>query len=166
MEKDPKERGSGGKTIFAACVMVLCCALPFPAAPDDVEAVMVERSRQERDWVGNYRAFAIAWGLPIAALIAAIFVGTLAKTIIWIAALVWMGIACLANATRCGRRHCYFTGPFFLVMAVVSGLHGFGFVPLGPEGWSWLGITIGAGGGLLWFIPEQIWGSFAARRQT
>ncbi len=127
---------------------------------------MSEVSGQEQDWVGSNRAFAVAWGLPIAALVGAIFVGTLAKTVIWIAALVWMGVACLANATRCRRIHCYFTGPFFFVMAVIAGLHGFGIVPLGPDGWKWLGITVGAGGGLLWCIPEMIWGKFAARRQT
>ncbi len=29
MEKDPKEKGGGGLMIFAACGMVLCCALPI-----------------------------------------------------------------------------------------------------------------------------------------
>ncbi len=29
MERDPNERGGGGPMIFAACGMVLCCALPI-----------------------------------------------------------------------------------------------------------------------------------------
>jgi len=29
-----------------------------------------------------------------------------------------MGGACLVNAVRCGRLHCYVTGPFFLLGAI------------------------------------------------
>ncbi len=118
----------------------------------------------KRDWVGNHRSFAVAWGMPIVALVVAIFLPTPTKTVVWMVALVWMGAACLANASRCGRRHCFFTGPFFLVMAAAAGLHGFAIVPLGPEGWRWLAIAVGAGGGLLWCVPELLWGRFAARR--
>jgi hypothetical protein len=31
-----------------------------------------------------------------------------------------MGVACIVNALRCGRVHCYLTGPFFLLMAVIA----------------------------------------------
>src|SRR6266852_7249120 len=34
------------------------------------------------------------------------------RTAVWTAALSIMGTACLANAVRCGRVHCYITGPF------------------------------------------------------
>ena len=54
--------------------------------------------------------------------------------------------------------------PLFLLMAIVVGLDGFEVVYLGPEGWTWLGITIGAGGFLLWWAPERAWGKFTARR--
>ncbi len=120
-------------------------------------------SRQQTDWVASSRGFAIAWGLPIAALIAAVFVEPPAKPLIWAAALVWMGAACLGNAIRCGRMHCYFTGPFFLVMAVVALLHGFEIVSLGEDGWRWLGIVIGAGGWGLWYLPERLWGKYGGR---
>ena len=79
-------------------------------------------------------------------------------------ALVWMGAACFANASRCGRRHRFYTGPFFLVLAAIAGLHGFGVVPLGPEEWKWLGIAIGVGGGPLRCISEHLWGKFVAQR--
>ena len=127
---------------------------------------MVDDARQETDWVGSYRSFAVAWGIPIAAMVAAIFFPTPVKTVVWMIALVWMGAACLANASRCGRRHCFYTGPFFLVMAAIAGLHGFGIIPLGSEGWRWLGISVGVGGGLLWYVPEYLWGKFAARRSN
>lgn len=115
---------------------------------------------EKKDWVGNYRGFIVVWGLPIAAMIGAKFVEPTPKTVVWIAALVWMGAACLANAKRCGRTHCYFTGPFFLVMTVPVLLHGFEIVPLGPEGWKWLGIAIAVGGGGLWCLTERFWGKF------
>ena len=40
------------------------------------------------------------------------------------------GLACVANVTRCGRRHCYFTGPLFLLAAVHNALKGFYLVPM------------------------------------
>jgi len=121
-------------------------------------------SRRKLDWVGNTRSFAFAWAMPIAALASAAFAPTPARTVVWIGALVWMGAACLANASRCGRVHCYFTGPFLLLMAVVVGLHGFEMVYLGPDGWTWLAISIAAGGFLLWWVPEHAWGKFATWR--
>lgn len=73
-----------------------------------------------------------------------------------------MGTACILNALRCGRIHCYLTGPFFLLMAVAVVLHGLGIVWLGPNGWIWLGLTlIVVGGGLLWYLPERVWGKYA-----
>jgi len=39
-----------------------------------------------------------------------------------------MGLACIANARRCGRVHCYFTGPLFLLSAVLSAVHGWNVI--------------------------------------
>lgn len=112
------------------------------------------------DWAANVGGFAIAWGIPIAALLVAIGLSHPAKTWIWAVSLVWMGMACMANAVRCGRLHCYFAGPFFLLMAVAPLVHGYRIVWLGAEGWRWLGIAVGAGGGVLWCLPEHLWGKY------
>jgi len=45
-----------------------------------------------------------------------------------------MGIVRLLNASRCGRIHCYFTSPFFIVGAVTSLGYGLGLLPFGPPG--------------------------------
>ncbi len=71
------------------------------------------------------------WCLPIVAVI----VGsswTNARPWLWIPAFLIMGIACLANAARCGRMHCYFTGPLLLLAAVYVVLAEFHLVPMRP----------------------------------
>jgi len=43
-----------------------------------------------------------------------------------------MGAGCVVNARRCGRLHCYVTGPIFLVAAVYVILSVVNVVPLRP----------------------------------
>ncbi len=87
-------------------------------------------SCEAKDWTcGGMSLF--LWCLPIAAVI----VGsswTSARPWLWIPAFLVMGIACLANAARCGRVHCYITGPLFLLAAVYVALAEFHFVPMRP----------------------------------
>jgi hypothetical protein len=59
--------------------------------------------------------------------------------------------------------HCYFTGPFFVVMAIVALFYGLGFVPIGGDGWNILGLTVVVGALLLWFIPEFFFGRYRRR---
>lgn len=100
---------------------------------------------RKQDFLATLPGALIAWGLPVAAMVAVIGVPHPVKTWVWVAGLAWMGGACLWNARRCGRRHCYWTGPFFLVMAAPVLGYGYGFLPLGPGGWKWLGAAIGIG---------------------
>ena len=73
--------------------------------------------------------------LPVIAIVASGFepVSWGWRTAIWTAALTVMGGACLANASRCGRIHCYVTGPFFLLAALATLLYGAGVIPLGAN---------------------------------
>lgn len=102
-------------------------------------------SADNRDFLATFSRTIVAWGLPIAAMIAVIGVPHPVKTWVWVAGLVWMGVACLWNARRCGRKHCFWTGPFFLAMTLPVLGYGYGLLPLGPEGWKWLGAAIGIG---------------------
>ncbi len=120
-------------------------------------------SSDRRDWVSGRASYVIAWGLPSAALVAAIWAAPGLRAVVWAAALVWMGTACLVNAKRCGRVHCQFTGPYFLVMAVVVALHGLGIVALGPRGWTWIGIAIVVGTAAIWIVSERLWGRYRGR---
>jgi hypothetical protein len=71
------------------------------------------------------------WGLPVIALVVGSYYPRV-RLVLWISALVVMGVACLRNAVRCGRVHCYVTGPLFLLAAAYVALSGFHFVPMQP----------------------------------
>src|SRR5258707_15652305 len=72
--------------------------------------------QSSRDWLSSPRTNALAWWIPKAAIVAALFIPPPARTGIWIIALVWMGTACILNSRRCGRTHCRYTGPYYLAM--------------------------------------------------
>ncbi|MCZ6586710.1 MAG: hypothetical protein O7B24_02065 [Alphaproteobacteria bacterium] len=128
---------------------------------------MTQTPRNEKtDWVSRRGAAVVAWGLPIVALVAATGLDHPAKTLVWLVALTWMGLACLANARRCGRMHCRFTGPFFLLMAALATLHGFEVVWLGTNGWQILGLIVLVGGILLTVVPEKLWGKYTAKHRS
>jgi hypothetical protein len=38
---------------------------------------------QARDWVGDFRSYALAWGLPTVALVVTVFVSPPVRTLIW-----------------------------------------------------------------------------------
>jgi hypothetical protein len=80
--------------------------------------------------------------------------------VVWPAVLTLMGVACLLNARHCGRIHCYFTGPFFLLLALIGLLYGLGLIPLGPRGWSVLSIALVAGSVALVCVPEGLFGRY------
>ena len=74
--------------------------------------------RSSRDWLGNVRTNMLAWWVPHAAMLAALFLRVPVRAVVWIVALIWMGSACTLNARQCGRTHCRYTGPYYLAMIV------------------------------------------------
>jgi hypothetical protein len=82
---------------------------------------------------------------------------------VWTVCLGVIAAGCLVNALRCGRMHCYFTGPFLILMALASLSYGFGLLPLGDSGWNWIGgVTLG-GAVLLGCVPELLFGKYRRR---
>jgi hypothetical protein len=83
----------------------------------------------------SWPSFLVFW-LPAIAIVVVANSGfsSIWRTIVWPATLAIMGTACIGNALRCGRLHCYFTGPFFLAMALFTLLFGLGLFPLGRNG--------------------------------
>lgn len=92
---------------------------------------MSDENCKSRDLVCGGNAL-LLWGLPVIALI----VGANWRPgllFLWIPAFLVMGGACLVNAARCGRVHCYITGPLCLLAAVYVALWGFHLVPMQPN---------------------------------
>jgi hypothetical protein len=123
-------------------------------------------SRDWADWSNNRRSYVLAWGLPTALLIVGILVPAPIRTVVWAGSLVWMGMACVANAARCGRTHCYLTGPFFLAMAAVTVAHGTGMISLGSQGWLWIGAAVAVATVVLWIVPERLFGRFSTHNRS
>lgn len=73
----------------------------------------------------------LLWCLPIAAVIVGSSWAS-ARSWLWIPAFLMMAIACLANAARCRRVHCYFTGPLFFLAALYVVLAEFHIVQMHP----------------------------------
>ena len=126
------------------------------------------RSCNSRDILANPRLSLILFWLPAIVIVAAgnFHISDGWRTAIWTAALATMGTACSVNAARCGRVHCYLTGPFFLAMALLTLLYGLGEVPLGRNGWSLIGLIILAGAILLCCLPEWLFGKYRNRVES
>ena len=119
-----------------------------------------------RDVLRSWWSTGAVYGLPALAIFASGFpvVTPGCRTAIWTAALGTMGAGCVANALRCGRVHCYFTGPFFLIMAIVALLYGLGIVPLGRFGWNTLAAIALVGVLIFYSVPEVFIGRYRRER--
>ena len=104
-----------------------------------------------------------SWGLPIVVLISTNFMGGVFPIPIIVAIMsgsfFWMGLACVLNAKRCRRRHCYYSGPIFILGGIAVLLVGFEIVSLGRDG---LIIVVGAtlSLALLTYLSEPIFGKY------
>lgn len=112
----------------------------------------------------RWHVFMLYW-LPAIAIVAAgvPVISNGWRTVVWTVALATMGTACIVNALRCGRVHCYLTGPFFFLMALVALSYGLGILHLGRNGWNLLGVIALIGAIVLWFLPEMLLGKYRQR---
>jgi len=113
-----------------------------------------------KDWVGSFGGYLIAWGIPSVILVAAGLLDPAQRAIAWAGVLVWMGAGCLLNAKRCGRTHCRYTGPYYLLMIVPVALLGAGVFSLGAWAWWGLGAMILLGSKIIWLVTEVLWGKY------
>lgn len=120
--------------------------------PTEGRCACFERSRS--GWAGGRRSLATLWGLPAAAMLVAVFLEPEVRAVTWTAMLLWMGGACLANAHRCSRTHCRFTGPFFSLMGAAVAAYASGLLPLGRHGWTVFGIIASIGAISLWWATN------------
>jgi len=118
-----------------------------------------------RDILSNPWRAAVVFCLPVAAIVLSggLNIGDFWRAVVWAACLGVMGVACLVNASRCGRVHCYFTGPFLIVMALAALSYGLGAPALGRAGWNWIGGVTVVGAVLLSCVPELLFGRYLRR---
>ena len=116
----------------------------------------VSSAQSSTDWTRGARGF-LTWGIPVAILVIS---PKRYLVIVWPTVLSFMGVACLLNARRCGRVHCYATGPFFLLLAVLGLLYGIWVLPLGSRGWTKLSVALVIGSAVLVCVPEWLFGRY------
>ncbi|WP_291298462.1 hypothetical protein [Elioraea sp.] len=114
-----------------------------------------------RDLSARAGSFLAVWGAPVLIGLAA---GTLAPSTAWTAGawslvLAWMGGACLVNARRCGRLHCYVSGPILLVGAGLTAASGGGVLDFGPTGVSLI-VAATLALAVLTYLLELVWGRY------
>lgn len=97
----------------------------------------------------------LLWWLPAALVLVGLWAPSL-RAALWIPSFAVMGIACLANARRCGRLHCFLTGPLFLFGSVATALDA------GP----WLVLVIVAAGTVAAFALEWLRGSYVGTSRS
>lgn len=89
---------------------------------------MDQRSCKSSDLVLSWKAM-LLWCLPVMALIVGSY-WQRGRLLLWIPAFLVMGVACLVNAARCGRVHCYVTGPLSLLAIIYVIVAEFHLVPM------------------------------------
>jgi hypothetical protein len=119
---------------------------------------------KSRDWVRQPIGIIFWWALPIALGVSTNFWHlSLAQTgLIWALALGWMGTGCALNALRCGRRHCFISGPVLWLGAIAAGFVALGFI----SGQNALGEAVNGALALaaLSFLSEWFWGLYVGRK--
>ncbi len=115
-----------------------------------------------RDILASFPLVVAIFWVPILAIAVTGYapVGGAVRTAVWTTGCLLMSAACFANAMRCGRLHCYLTGPFFLVGGLAAFFYGIGLLPLGTLGWGIIGYTLLAGVVLLTYLPEHFLGRY------
>ena len=116
--------------------------------------------RASKDWAGSWQRLALIWGLPVAIMAASSNLTPAPRGVVWTVMLLFMGGACLANARRCSRTHCFYTGPFLILMAGVLALYAKGLLSLGGNAWGLLASIALGGAAILCCVSESMWGRY------
>jgi hypothetical protein len=117
--------------------------------------------QSSRDWLSSPHSTAVAWWIPKAAIVAALFIPPLPRTAVWMIALIWLGTGCILNSKRCGRTHCRYTGPYYLAM--IAPVLMLASSAIYADFYAWLSLValIVGGSMFIWWAAERAWGKFS-----
>lgn len=124
---------------------------------------VVEKDIQDqagRDWAAGSWSLPLVWLTPKLAIIIGAFAPVPVRTAVWVAALAWMGTACIINSRRCGRVHCRYTGPYYLLLIIPVLLFGLGVLQPGIYAWYILGALSIFGVFVITWATETAWGRY------
>lgn len=116
--------------------------------------------------VASRKYATLVWLVPSALVLAALFMPAAHAETLWMLCYAVMGTGCAVNARGCGRVHCHFTAPWFLLVAGLMLLYAGGFIPE-----QWLAADVIAVAGLvgamlIWAVTEKRWGRYRASADT
>jgi hypothetical protein len=105
----------------------------------------------------------LLWGLPAVLVVGAgiaygdSVVSLTGRGIIWVVAVVWVGVGCFLNGRSCGRVHCRIDGIAFPLLALVGALSVLSIITFD---WNlfWLAFIVILVGS---FIPELTWKKYS-----
>ena len=119
-------------------------------------------SSERRDWLAHPTGMIFGWVVPIVAVAVAFAVPIqgVEESFVTVPALLWMGIACAANARRCGRLHCYVTAPLLFMAAIVIAVAETGLVRMRSDLVDTFLLTVGVLI-LLSCLAELKWGRYS-----
>ena len=119
---------------------------------------------RESDVIQNWAKLLVLYGIPIAAIGLSAFLDSIpGEAVVFVMSFTAMGGFCLRNTHQCGRVHCAFTGPWFMLAGLVSAFHGLGIVNFGEYGWVLIGNVGIWGAAILWLATESILGKYFHR---
>jgi len=119
-------------------------------------------SPQDKDNAHTPRRFFMFWGIPLCGLAAASLLPLMpaVETGLFITSFAWIGIACLVNAMQCSRVHCWFTGPWCLLTALLLLADVLAIPGTRQLSFSLIVNVGGAGTVVLWLVPELALGRY------
>jgi hypothetical protein len=92
----------------------------------------------------------LCWRLPLLIFVVGFFLTSPARSLLWAPAFLVAGGACVVNARRCGRFHCYITGPLYLLAAVAT---------VAGAPWGWIAFSV-VGGTMAAYAMEHVRGKY------
>ena len=97
-----------------------------------------------KDYIQDTGASLVFWYVPMGLAIAGFMLSDY-QNWMWPVAFAWSGFGCLVNANSCKRVHCTFTGPLYLLVAILG--------IASSLSWKWLW-ALAVAGTVLSFLPE------------